>query len=62
MEYRRRHTWEKKMRYELYVYLTKSKFWFKVLQTSDQRFFDYKKRKLVKDGHQVKESVNYIGA
>lgn len=50
------------MKYELYVYLTKSKFWFKVLQTSDQRFFDYKKRKLVQDGHKVKESVNYIGA
>ena len=50
------------MKYELYVYLTKSKFWFKVLQTSDQQFFDYKKRKLVQDGHKVKESVNYIGA
>jgi len=50
------------MRYELYVYLTKSKFWFKVLKTSDQRYFDYKKKKLVQDGHKVKETIQILGA
>ena len=45
------------MKYELFVYLDKNDFWFKVLKTADQRFFDYKKRKLMKQGHKVKEQI-----
>jgi hypothetical protein len=45
------------MKYELFVYLEKNDFWFKVLRTADQRFFDYKKRELIKEGHKVKESI-----
>ena len=60
MEYRRRHTWEKKMRYELYV-LVKDKWWL-ALKTPDEKYFDYKKKKFIKQGLKVKETVQKIGA
>tara|TARA_Y100000114_G_scaffold156406_1_gene183516 strand:- start:2763 stop:2906 length:144 start_codon:yes stop_codon:yes gene_type:complete len=45
------------MKYELFVYLDKNDFWFKVLKTPNQKFFDYKKNKLIKQGHKVKELI-----
>ena len=60
MEYRRRYTWEKKMRYELYV-LVKDKWWL-ALKTPDEKYFDYKKKKFIKQGLKVKETVQKIGA
>tara|TARA_R110000751_G_C13397438_1_gene437244 strand:- start:185 stop:364 length:180 start_codon:yes stop_codon:yes gene_type:complete len=52
---------EYKMRYELWVFLEKNGFWFKAMTTSNQEIIDVKKKKLLTQGHKVKESINYIG-
>ena len=52
---------EYKMRYELWVFLEKNSFWFKAMTTSNQEIIDVKKKKLLTQGHKVKESINYIG-
>tara|TARA_Y100001937_G_scaffold28990_1_gene41859 strand:+ start:312 stop:479 length:168 start_codon:yes stop_codon:yes gene_type:complete len=49
------------MRYELYV-LTKTNFWWLAVKTSDEKYFDYKKRKFIKEGFKVKEIVEILGA
>tara|TARA_A100001391_G_scaffold179136_2_gene143928 strand:- start:3830 stop:3979 length:150 start_codon:yes stop_codon:yes gene_type:complete len=49
------------MRYELYV-LTKTNFWWLAVKTSDEKYFDYKKKKFIKEGFQVKEIIQIIGA
>jgi|TARA_R110000782_G_scaffold41155_5_gene94671 hypothetical protein len=49
------------MRYELWVFLEKNGFWFKAMTTSNQEIIDVKKKKLLTQGHKVKESINYIG-
>tara|TARA_R110000803_G_scaffold172432_1_gene235350 strand:- start:898 stop:1059 length:162 start_codon:yes stop_codon:yes gene_type:complete len=49
------------MRYELWVFLEKNGFWFKAMTTSNQKIIDVKKKKLLTQGHKVKESINYIG-
>ena len=48
------------MRYELYV-LVKDKWWL-ALKTPDEKYFDYKKKKFIKQGLKVKETVQKIGA
>ena len=48
------------MRYELYV-LVKDKWWL-ALKTPDEKYFDYKKKKFIKQGLKVKETVQRIGA
>ena len=48
------------IRYELYV-LVKDKWWL-ALKTPDEKYFDYKKKKFIKQGLKVKETVQKIGA
>ncbi|QDP55425.1 MAG: hypothetical protein GOVbin3762_29 [Prokaryotic dsDNA virus sp.] len=48
------------MRYELYV-LVKNKWWL-ALKTPDEKFFDYKKKKFIKQGLKVKETIQKIVA
>ena len=48
------------MKYELWVYLKRNDFWFKAISSRNQDVIDKKKR-LIEQGHKVKESINYIG-
>ena len=47
------------MRYELYV-LTKTNFWWLAVKTPHEKYFDYKKKKFIKDGFKVKEIVKKV--
>lgn len=49
------------MKYELWVYLKMNDFWFKAITTPNQNVIDAKKKRLIQQGHKVKESINYIG-
>jgi len=42
--------------------LTKTNFWWLAVKTSDEKYFDYKKRKFIKEGFKVKETVQILGA
>lgn len=47
------------MKYVLEVYLPKCKFWALACTTSNLRFLDHKKQRLIKQGHKVRETINY---
>jgi len=49
------------MKYELWIYLQANDFWFKAMTSTNQDVIDAKKKRLVKQGHKVKESINFIG-
>lgn len=49
------------MKYELWVHLEKNDTWFKAMSSSNVNLIEAKKKKLLKQGHKVKESVNYMG-
>ncbi len=49
------------MRYEIWVHLEKNDIWFKAMTSSNVKLIEAKKKKLLKQGHKVKESIDYLG-